>query len=70
MAIQNTTQTVQQAATLLAGLDWIDQDMARQILPMSEAVVNMFMVVYYQAETGLATPADFQEARVAVMQTL
>lgn len=70
MAIKNTTQTVQQAAMLLAEMDWLDQDIAQQLLPMSEAVVNMFMVVYYQAEMGLATPADFQEARIAVMQTL
>ncbi len=70
MVIKNTTQTVQQAAMLLAEMDWLDQDMAQQLLPMSEAVVNMFMLVYYQAETGLATPADFQEARVTVMQTL
>ena len=73
MAIQNTTQatqTVQHAATLLAGLDWIDQDMARQLSPMAEAVANMFMLVYYQAETGRLTRADFQEAMTAVQQSL
>ncbi|MCU3885908.1 type I toxin-antitoxin system ptaRNA1 family toxin, partial [Enterobacter hormaechei subsp. steigerwaltii] len=50
MATQYTTQatqTVQHAATLLAGLDWIDQDMARQLSPMAEAVANMFTLVYY-----------------------
>ncbi|MCD0502133.1 type I toxin-antitoxin system ptaRNA1 family toxin [Bordetella petrii] len=73
MAIQNTTQatqTVQHAATLLAGLDWIDQDMARQLSPMAEAVANMFTLVYYQAETGRLTQADFQEAMTTVRQAL
>ena len=36
----------------------------------SEAVANMFMVLYYQAETGRATPADFREALEAVRQSL
>ncbi|AZN65860.1 toxin of toxin-antitoxin system (plasmid) [Acinetobacter johnsonii] len=70
MAIQNTTQTVQQAATLLAGMDWLDQDTAKEIVTMAEAVANMFMVVYYQAETGQATQADFQEAMTALRQAL
>lgn len=70
MVIKNTTQTVQQVATLLAEMDWLDQDTAKEIATMAEAVANIFMVVYYQAETGLATPADFQEARVTVKQTL
>ncbi|MDX7632255.1 type I toxin-antitoxin system ptaRNA1 family toxin, partial [Enterobacter hormaechei] len=62
------TQTVQHAATLLAGLDWIDQDMARQLSPMAEAVANMFTLVYYQAETGRLTQADFQEAMSTLRQ--
>lgn len=70
MAIQNTTQTAQKSATLLAGMGWLDQNTAKEIAAMAEAVTNMFMVVYYQAETGLATQADFQEARSAVMQML
>ena len=71
MATQHTTQatqTVQHAATLLAGLDWIDQDMARQLSPMAEAVANMFTLVYYQAETGRLTQADFQEAMSTLRQ--
>ncbi|HDF7255823.1 TPA: type I toxin-antitoxin system ptaRNA1 family toxin [Enterobacter hormaechei] len=71
MATQYTTQatqTVQHAATLLAGLDWIDQDMARQLSPMAEAVANMFTLVYYQAETGRLTQADFQEAMSTLRQ--
>lgn len=70
MAIQNTTQTVQQAATLLAGMDWLDQDTAKEIATMAEAVANMFMVVYYQAETGQVTQADFQEAMTTLRQAL
>lgn len=62
MVINNTTQTVQQAATLLAEMDWLDQDGARELAGLAEAVANMFMLVYYQAETGKATQADFQEA--------
>jgi len=33
---------------------------------MAEAVANLFMVVFYQAETGRATPMDFREAMTAV----
>ena len=73
MATQHTTQatqTVQHAATLLAGLSWIDQAQARQLSPMAEAVANMFTLVNYQAETGRLTQADFQEAKTAVQQAL
>lgn len=55
----NVTQAVHHAAVELAGLGWIDQEAARQISPMAEAVANMFMVLYYQAETGQATRDDF-----------
>jgi len=54
----------------LASLDWLDQDAARQLSPMAEAVANMFMVLYYQAETGQATRDDFREALDAVRQSL
>ncbi|MCF5959519.1 type I toxin-antitoxin system ptaRNA1 family toxin, partial [Xanthomonas perforans] len=47
----HATQAVQHAAMQLASLDWLDQDAARQLSPMAEAVANMFMVLYYQAET-------------------
>ena len=46
----NATQTVHHAAVQLAALDWIDQDAARQLGPLAEAVANAFMVVFYQAE--------------------
>jgi hypothetical protein len=61
---------VHQAANILASLEFIDQVAAQQIGPMAEAVANMFMVVYYQAETGRATPADFQEAMDGLKQAL
>ena len=64
------TQAVHHAAVQLAALDWIDQDSARQLGPIAEAVANAFMVVFYQAETGQATPADFREALDAVRQSL
>jgi len=37
---------------------------------MAEAVANMFMVLYYQAETGQATRDDFRLALDAVRQSL
>jgi hypothetical protein len=72
MAISATsaTQALQKVATQLATLDWIDPETARQFSPMAEAVVNMFMVLYYQAETGGVTQADFQEALSAIRRTL
>ncbi len=66
----NATQAVHHAAVRLAALDWLDQDAARQLGPLAEAVANAFMVVFYQAETGQATPADFREALDAVRQSL
>ena len=66
----NATQAVHQAAVQLAALDGLDQDAARQLGPLAEAVANAFMVVFYQAETGRATPADFREALEAVRQSL
>ncbi|WP_165661916.1 type I toxin-antitoxin system ptaRNA1 family toxin [Oceanimonas sp. MB9] len=49
-----------QAATELVALEFIDQETARQVSPVVEAVANMFTILYYQAETGRATPEDFQ----------
>ena len=61
-------QAIHQAATELAALEFIDQETARQISPVAEAVANMFTILYYQAETGRATPEDFQEALATVRQ--
>nr|WP_269814545.1 type I toxin-antitoxin system ptaRNA1 family toxin [Amphritea pacifica] len=36
----------------MAALEFIDQETARQISPVAEAVANMFTILYYQAETG------------------
>lgn len=66
----NARQAVHHAAVQLAALDWLDQDAARQLGPLAAAVANAFMVVFYQAETGQATPADFREALDAVRQSL
>ncbi len=73
MAIQQfieTSQAVQQAASALAALEYLDQEHAQQLGPLAEVVANMFMVVFYQAETGQATQGDFQEAVEAVRQSL
>lgn len=61
-------QAVQQAAAILASLEYINQAEARSLGPLAEAVANAFMVVYYQAETGRATRADFQEAMRTLRQ--
>lgn len=55
-------QVIHQAATGLAALEFIDQETARKISPVAEAVANMFTILYYQAETGRATPEDFEQA--------
>ncbi|BEH16715.1 type I toxin-antitoxin system ptaRNA1 family toxin [Marinobacter shengliensis] len=73
MAMQQfieTSQAVHQAASALAALEYLDQEHAQQLGPLAEAVANMFMVVFYQAETGQATQHDFQEAIEAVRQSL
>lgn len=70
MAIHNTTEAVQQAARLLAGTNWLDQDIAKEIATIGVAVANMLLVVYYQAETGKATQADFQGVLDALRQAL
>lgn len=54
----------------LAALDWIDQNAVRQPGPIAEALANAFVVLFYQAETGQATPADFRKALDAVRQSL
>lgn len=59
---------IHQAATKLAALEFIDQETAQQISPVAEAVANMFTILYYQAETGRATPEDFQEALDTIRQ--
>jgi len=73
MAMQQfieTSQAVHQAASALAALEYLDQEHAQQLGPLVKAVANMFMVVFYQAETGQATQHDFQEAIEAVRQSL
>lgn len=66
------TQTVMQAAKQLAGIDFdlLNQDTAREVSPLVEALVNMLMIVYYQAETGQATHRDFAQASRMVRRSL
>ncbi|MBR8247573.1 type I toxin-antitoxin system ptaRNA1 family toxin [Burkholderia cenocepacia] len=63
-------QVIYHAAAQLADLDFMDQRTARELSKMAEAVANLFMVVFYQAETGRATRLDFSEAMAAVRETL
>ncbi|MCC8393496.1 type I toxin-antitoxin system ptaRNA1 family toxin [Paraburkholderia sp. MMS20-SJTR3] len=73
MAITHDTearQVIRHATMHLAALDFIDQSTAKELSTIAEAVANLFMVVFYQAETGRATHSDFNEAMTAVRQTL
>ncbi|WP_454764045.1 type I toxin-antitoxin system ptaRNA1 family toxin [Cupriavidus campinensis] len=63
-------QLIHHAAAQLADLDFMDQHTAQELSTMAEAVANLFMVVFYQAETGRATRLDFSEAMAAVRQSL
>lgn len=63
-------QVVHQAAEQLVALHFMDQNTARELAQMAEAIANLFMVVFYQAETGRATPTDFREAKTAVERSL
>ncbi|WP_261539731.1 type I toxin-antitoxin system ptaRNA1 family toxin [Burkholderia multivorans] len=60
------SQAVHHAAAELNAIDWLDQAAARELGPLAEATANMFMVLFYQAETGLATREDFSRARTAI----
>ncbi|MBV2143752.1 type I toxin-antitoxin system ptaRNA1 family toxin [Falsochrobactrum sp. TDYN1] len=73
MATQYTTdvsQAIQHAAAGLNTIDWLDQAAARELGPLAEATANMFMVLFYQAETGLATREDFLQARAEIRRAL
>ncbi|MEA9606000.1 type I toxin-antitoxin system ptaRNA1 family toxin [Xanthomonas campestris pv. plantaginis] len=64
------SQVVQHAAAELNAIDWLDQATARELGPLAEATANMFMVLFYQAETGLATRDDFLKARTQIQNVL
>jgi hypothetical protein len=69
MATQHTIETCQAvhlAAAQLMEIDWIDQESARPISPMAEAIVNMATILFYQAETGLANKDDFLETQIGL----
>jgi len=71
MATTNNTEVeraLHRVATALAAMDFMDQEKARQISKIAEAVAEMSLVLYYQAETGRATPANFVEAQTAICQ--
>lgn len=68
--LNQATEVVHQAAVQLAELEWLDQESAQQLGPLAEAVANMFMIVFYQASTGLASRDDFAEALATVRQSL
>ncbi|WP_321902416.1 type I toxin-antitoxin system ptaRNA1 family toxin [Burkholderia cenocepacia] len=63
-------QVIHQAAEQLVALHFMDQNTARELAQMAEAIANLFMVVFYQAETGRATPTDFREAKIAIERSL
>lgn len=63
-------EVIHHTATQLAALEFIDPHAAKDLSEMTEAMVNLFVVVFYQAETGRATRSDFSEAMTAVRQAL
>lgn len=63
-------EVIHQAARQLAALEFIDQRIAKDLSKMAEAVANLFVVVFYQAETGRATRSDFIEAMTDVRHAL
>ncbi|RQZ24657.1 type I toxin-antitoxin system ptaRNA1 family toxin [Burkholderia sp. Bp9017] len=63
-------RVVHRAAVQLAALNFVDQDSARQLSQVAEALANLFVVVFYQAETGRATASDFNEAMIAIREAL
>ncbi|EDU3493797.1 type I toxin-antitoxin system ptaRNA1 family toxin [Alcaligenes nematophilus] len=64
------SQAVQHAVAELNAIGWLDQDAARELGPLAEATANLFMVLFYQAETGLATREDFSQARAQIQHAL
>ncbi|MDN7994069.1 type I toxin-antitoxin system ptaRNA1 family toxin [Burkholderia orbicola] len=63
-------EVIHHTAMRLATLEFIDRHAAKDLSQMAEAVANLFVVVFYQAETGRATRSDFREAMTAVRQAL
>ncbi|MBR8360583.1 type I toxin-antitoxin system ptaRNA1 family toxin [Burkholderia vietnamiensis] len=63
-------EVIHQTARQLVALEFIDQRTAKDLSRMAEAVANLFVVVFYQAETGRATRSDFIEAMTDVRQAL
>ncbi|AJX27822.1 type I toxin-antitoxin system ptaRNA1 family toxin [Burkholderia pseudomallei] len=63
-------EVIHHTAMQLAALEFIDPHAAKDLSEMTEAMVNLFVVVFYQAETGRATRSDFREAMTAVRQAL
>ncbi|ATG74486.1 hypothetical protein AN401_12020 [Zobellella denitrificans] len=73
MAIQqfiDPCQAVYQAAAALAALEYLDREYAQQLGLLAEVVANMFMVMFYQAETVQASRGKFQETIEAARQSL
>lgn len=76
MVVQNSNraaQAVQQAVAQLAGIDWMDwmdQEAAKQISPLLEVLVDIAIMVLYQAGTGRAKPADFLELNTMLRRLL
>ncbi|HDR9268199.1 TPA: type I toxin-antitoxin system ptaRNA1 family toxin [Burkholderia vietnamiensis] len=73
MAIAHNTdaqQVIHHVAARLSVLEFIDQDTARELSRLTEAIANLFSVVFYQAETGRATAQDFDEAIMIVRASL
>ncbi|MEQ3637250.1 MAG: type I toxin-antitoxin system ptaRNA1 family toxin [Thalassolituus sp.] len=63
-------QALHQAASAFAAMDYLDQDDAQEIGALALAIIEVCMVVNYQAGTGLASRADFRGAAALVRRKL
>ncbi|CAH2810664.1 MAG: hypothetical protein CBARDCOR_6831 [uncultured Caballeronia sp.] len=63
-------QVIHHATAQLSALNFMDQDTAKELSRLAEAVANLFMVVFYQAETSRAIPSNFNEAMAVIRRTL
>lgn len=57
-------------AGLLNSIAWMDQESAREVLPLADAALDALTVMIYQAGTGRATRRQFSDARKELRRVL
>ena len=63
-------QAIHHAAVALVSLEFIDQKMALQVVPVAEAIANLCTLLYYQADTGAVAEDEFQDALARIRQAV